>query len=254
MCTLIAFHRVWGDAPLVVAANRDERYDRPATGPRWTEAGALRALAPRDEVAGGTWMGANVAGMWIGITNRRGLRPPDPDRRSRGLLCLDLLGAPTAREAVAALERLEEPYNPFHVVCGDGEVLALIEYEEGRVEAQELSPGCHIVTNEPFEEASREPKTRRAWDLLPAAGLWPVKPGSAAPARLAETLGAILADHGVTGPDALCLHGGRYGTRSAAVWRIHPTAARDRRAFDVMYADGPPCATSFDPVASPETA
>lgn len=254
MCTLIAFHRVWVDAPLVVAANRDERYDRPATRPRWIQAGARMALAPRDEVAGGTWMGANVAGTWIGITNRHGPRPPDPDRRSRGLLCLDLLAAPTTHEVVAALERIEEPYNPFHVVCGTGEVMALIEYEEGRVQVRELGPGCHIVTNEPFEEALREPKARRAWDLLLAAGLWPVEPGTAAPPRLAETLGAILADHGTYGPDALCLHGGRYGTRSAAVWRIHPAAARDRRAFDVVYADGPPCATSFDPVAWSETA
>jgi uncharacterized protein with NRDE domain len=252
VCTLIAFHRVWRDAPLIVAANRDERYDRPATGPRWIEAGALMALAPRDEVAGGTWMGANTAGMWIGITNRRGPRPPDPDRRSRGLLCLDLLGEATARDVVAALERIEEPYNPFHVVCGDGEVMALIEYEEGRVQTRELGPGCHIVTNEPLEEAPREPKTRRAWTLLEAAGLWPAEGGAVAPGGLSQTLAAILADHGAYGPDALCLHGGRYGTRSAAVWRMHPAAARDRRAFDVVYADGPPCATSFEPVAWPE--
>jgi uncharacterized protein with NRDE domain len=254
VCTLIAFHRVWRDAPLVVAANRDERYDRPATGPRWIEAGALMALAPRDDVAGGTWMGANVAGMWIGITNRRGSRPPDPDRRSRGLLCLDLLREATARDVVAALERIEEPYNPFHVVCGDGEVMTLIEYEEGRVQARELSPGCHIVTNEPLEEAPREPKTRRAWALLEAAGLRPVESGVVAPAGLSQTLSAILADHGIRGPDALCLHGGRYGTRSAAVWRLHPATASAPRAFDMAYAEGPPCATPFEPVTWPETA
>ena len=40
MCLLIALSRVLADAPLLVAANRDELYDRPAgicwrAGPGW---------------------------------------------------------------------------------------------------------------------------------------------------------------------------------------------------------------------------
>ena len=38
MCTLIAFHRVWSDAPIVVAANRDEEYARRSLPPRWAYA------------------------------------------------------------------------------------------------------------------------------------------------------------------------------------------------------------------------
>jgi len=247
MCTLIAFHRVWEDAPLVVAANRDERYDRPATAPRWLE--DPPALAPRDDVAGGTWMGANLEGVWVGITNRRGASPPDPDRRSRGRLCLDLLRERSADAVIAALDRLEEPYNPFHVVCGDGRTLSLIEYEEGNVRPRALGPGCHIVSNEPFDATAEEPKVRRAWELLEKGGLWPVDVGGAAPAGVSKALAASLGDHGVRGPDALCLHGGRYGTRSAAVWRLHPPAAPgDPPAFGLIYADGPPCSTPFEPV------
>jgi len=206
------------------------------------------ALAPRDEVAGGTWMGANRAGVWVGITNRHGPKPPDPHRRSRGLLCLDLLRERSADGMVAALERLEEPFNPFHVVCGDGRALHLIEVEEGNVRPRELAPGCHIITNEPFDAAESEPKVQRARTLLEVAGLWPVEPGHAAPAGVIRALAAILADHGVRGPDALCLHGGRYGTRSAAVWRLPPPAPTQAAAFDVTYADGPPCSARFEQV------
>jgi uncharacterized protein with NRDE domain len=251
MCTLIALHQVWVDAPLVVATNRDEQYARPASGPRWLDRDPM-ALAPRDDAAGGTWMGANLSGLWVGITNRRGAAPDDPSRRSRGLLCLDLLGAPTGDAAVAALERISEPYNPFHLVCGDGEALYLVEYEAGRVATRALGQGCHIVTNQPFDAEEVEPKVRRAWALLEAAELWPVEPGGEAPGGLLDALGEILADHGVYGPDALCLHGGRYGTRSAAVWRIRPPfEPHERRGFDVIFADGPPCATPFEPVAWP---
>jgi uncharacterized protein with NRDE domain len=252
VCTLIAFHRVWKDVPLVIAANRDERYDRPASGPQWS--GDPLALAPRDEAAGGTWMGANMSGVWVGITNRRGVRPHDPTHRSRGLLCRELLRAPSADAVVHALERLGELYNPFHIVCGDGGALYLVEYEEGRAETRAMGTGCHVVTNEPFDAAAHEPKVIRAWTLLEAAGLWPADIGSDAPQGLFDALGAVLADHGAYGPDAICLHGGRYGTRSSAVWRIHhPFAPKERRAFEVVYADGPPCATPFEPVSWPES-
>ena len=69
MCTLIAFHHVWRNAPLVIACNRDEAYDRPASGPVWSAA-APAVLAPIDDRAGGTWMGASANGVWVGITNR----------------------------------------------------------------------------------------------------------------------------------------------------------------------------------------
>lgn len=249
MCTLIAFHRVWRDAPLFIATNRDERYDRPSGAPQWL--GDPPALAPRDQLAGGTWMGANRDGLWVGLTNRRASEPDDPARRSRGLLCLDLLRARSADEVVAALERLEEPYNPFHVVCADAGSLYLIEHEEGRSTTLALGPGCHIVTNEPLGVGD-EAKVRRAWSLLEGAGFWPAPAGGTAPQGFLGRLGEILADHGREGRDALCLHGGRHGTRSAAVWRLRPRrGANDPAAFDLLYADGPPCSTPLEAIPWP---
>ena len=47
MCTLIALHRCYPDASLVVAANRDEYLDRPAEGPALRALGDERATAQR---------------------------------------------------------------------------------------------------------------------------------------------------------------------------------------------------------------
>ena len=66
MCTLIVALRQHPEAPLVVAANRDERLDRAARSPLlWTE-GPVPFLAGRDEAAGGTWLGLNRAGCSSG--------------------------------------------------------------------------------------------------------------------------------------------------------------------------------------------
>jgi uncharacterized protein with NRDE domain len=69
--------RVWPEAPLVVAANRDEALDRPSGPPRRYPLGERSVLAPEDKVGGGTWLGVNDQGLFVGITNRFGL-PKDP--------------------------------------------------------------------------------------------------------------------------------------------------------------------------------
>ena len=71
MCTLIALHRCVPGSPLVVAANRDEFLARPAEGPalRMRENGPI--LAPLDVEAGGTWLGLNGRGVFVGLTNLR---------------------------------------------------------------------------------------------------------------------------------------------------------------------------------------
>jgi len=243
VCTLIALHRVWDDAPLVVATNRDEAYDRPSEGPAWRE-GDPPFVAPLDQRAGGTWMGANAVGVWVGVTNRHG-GEVDETRRSRGLVCRDALACRSAVEVVRRIESMEEPTNPFHLVAGDATSLWLVEYENGIVAARALEPGAHVVTNRPFDASRDERKVRRAWTLLEERGVSPVEPGGSAPEGLVHALAGILADHGTEGRDALCLHGGTYGTRSAAVWRIRPPGGAGPAPFDLAYADGPPCSTEF---------
>lgn len=244
MCTLIAFHAVWEDAPLVIAVNRDEAYDRPASPPAMVGSRPT-VLMPRDDEAGGTWMGANENGLWVGLTNRDGGRE-DPARRSRGLLCLDLLREPGPEAVVGRIQRLDRPYNPFNLMAGDATALWLVEHDGDRSTPRRLDSGIHLVTNRPFDETSREPKAGRAWRRLEEEGIWPERPGGPAPEVLEGRLEAVLGDHGVRGDDALCLHGGRYGTRSGAVWRIRSPGDSGPAAVELSYADGPPCSTRFE--------
>lgn len=159
MCTLIALHRCVPGAGLVVAANRDEYLDRASEGLqiRQTASGAM--LAPRDAVAGGTWLGLNSHGVFAALTNRRCLEP-DPERRSRGLLVTDALEARTAREAAAALGRLAgEAYNPFNFFVADGRQAFVAGYQDA-IRVREVGPGAHVVGNvDPDDRA--HPKVAR---------------------------------------------------------------------------------------------
>jgi len=163
MCTLIVLHRCVAGRPLVVAANRDEFFDRPA------EDMALRAsrtgpiLSPLDLEAGGTWLGLNQRGVFAGLTNLRPgpavtggsddsssqpvADPMGPDLKSRGDVVMAALEAESAANAVETLLKLEEAtYNPFQLLVADGQDAWLIVYRD-RPRAIELEPGPHIVGN-----------------------------------------------------------------------------------------------------------
>jgi uncharacterized protein with NRDE domain len=60
MCLVLFAYDPHGDIPLVVAANRDEFYARPASSAHfWADAPDV--LAGRDLSAGGTWLGSAAA-------------------------------------------------------------------------------------------------------------------------------------------------------------------------------------------------
>jgi len=148
MCTLIAFHRCFADAPLVVAANRDEFLERPTEGPALREASisssrrtgrsgrggasarATRVVAPRDLRAGGSWLGVNASGLFAAITNRR-CDSPDPSRRSRGWLVMEALAEPSAERAAERFARLPgDAYNPFNLFVADRESAHVVTYSD----------------------------------------------------------------------------------------------------------------------------
>ena len=90
MCTIIVRHRMDDWCSTIVASNRDEFYDRPASGP-----GVLRSrpltVGGRDEREGGTWFGLTREGLFVGLTNQRSFGTRDDSLRSRGGLVLDAL-------------------------------------------------------------------------------------------------------------------------------------------------------------------
>ncbi len=165
MCLVLIALNSHPDYALIVAANRDEFYDRP-TAPAgfWEDVPAV--LAGRDLKAGGTWLGIDRRGRFAAVTNyRQGRREPDAPR-SRGRLVSDFLTAdlgPAAHiERVAADAGL---YNGFNLIAGDAHELLYYSNREGRVRV--LAPGVYGLSNHLLDTAwPKVTSTKSALDAL----------------------------------------------------------------------------------------
>lgn len=145
MCLILLAWQAHPDYPLVVAANRDEFFTRPAAAAAWwPERPSI--FAGRDLEAGGTWLGVSRGGRFAGLTNFRDPQRQRDGRPSRGQLVTDFL---TGDESTAsALERLRVDgprYNAFNLLVCDGESLGIYESESGA--AHILQPGLYALSN-----------------------------------------------------------------------------------------------------------
>jgi uncharacterized protein with NRDE domain len=133
------------DYSLIVAANRDEFYDRPTT-PAAFWADAPSVLAGRDLKAGGTWLGIDRFGRFAAVTNYRQGQRESPAPRSRGRLVSDFLtGDIGALEHVERVRAETDLYNGFNLIAGDAGGLFHFSNREGRVRS--LAPGVYGLSN-----------------------------------------------------------------------------------------------------------
>jgi hypothetical protein len=170
MCSVLLLHRPGHPWPLLLAANRDERLDRPWSAPARHWPGRPGVFAGRDDSAGGSWMGLNDAGVLAAVLNRPGSLGPAPGKRSRGELPLLALEAATAGAAARRLAALDAGlWRPFNLVLADAEgAFFLRGLGHGRPEAQRLPPGLSMVTaHDPNDLAS--PRIARALPRFAAA-------------------------------------------------------------------------------------
>jgi uncharacterized protein with NRDE domain len=150
VCTIALIHRVRADEPLVVAANRDEFYARPATGPAVLD--AERGVVGGRDHKGGTWMGFTRGGLFVGLTNQRTAAEPPADARSRGEIVLEALRRGAARPAIEwASSQDPASFPPFNLVVGDGERLWVLYARPQGWEIVELAPGVHVLANDRLE-------------------------------------------------------------------------------------------------------
>src|SRR6187431_411276 len=92
MCTIALLIDVVAGAPIVLAANRDELYERPTRPPEILVA-SPRIAGGVDALSGGTWLAVRADGRFAAVTNQRVLARPPPGLRSRGLAVLGLAAA-----------------------------------------------------------------------------------------------------------------------------------------------------------------
>ena len=119
MCLIALAWQSYPDCPLIIAANRDEFFERATLPAQWW-ASDPRILAGQDLAAGGTWMGVTRDGRFAALTNVR-QSGTHPARRSRGELVAAWLGGRRDETAMTAAEiafRAGKEYGGFHLLLG----------------------------------------------------------------------------------------------------------------------------------------
>ena len=152
MCLIVFAWRAHPEFPLVVAANRDEFFDRPSAAAQWWDDGSQR-LAGRDLQAGGTWMGISRNGRFAALTNYRDPSEKKPDAPSRGALIAEfLVDATEPADYLAALMSAAPRYSGFNLLAaqiGAGEERNAMRVMSNRDQGgpRIVSPGIHALSN-----------------------------------------------------------------------------------------------------------
>lgn len=145
MClAVIALKQVAG-FPVIVAANRDEAYERPtAPAAPWPQDG--RIIGGRDLQAGGAWMAARADGRYALVTNVREPARHLRDAPSRGDLVRDfLLEDAPPRVYAERIAALGQSFNGFNLVVGSLEETWYCSNRGGP--PRRLADGIHAVSN-----------------------------------------------------------------------------------------------------------
>lgn len=145
MCLIVIAYRCHPGYQLLVAANRDEFYDRPtAAVAQWQEAPQL--IAGRDLKEGGTWFGITSTGRFAALTNYRDPSRLISDAPSRGSLVSDYLRSEQpARAYLAQLMQQADAYNGFNLLLYDAE--GLFYYANYAGSPRTLPPGLYGLSN-----------------------------------------------------------------------------------------------------------
>ncbi|MGD9945837.1 MAG: NRDE family protein [Burkholderiaceae bacterium] len=160
MC-LIAFDwRPGHDRPLVMAANRDESYERPTAAAGWWP-GASEVYGGRDLLAGGSWLAMDRGGRLAAVTNVREAQPV-LGRRSRGELVSGfLLGELDLHDYAQQVADAADDYSGFNLLLFEtrGEGRAFYVSNRAPVRLAPVPAGVHGLSNHLLD--TDWPKVRR---------------------------------------------------------------------------------------------
>ena len=143
-----------GASRLVVAANRDEFYARPAlSAHHWQDAHEI--FAGRDLQAGGTWLGVTTSGRFAAVTNFSEIPDGPEPPLSRGDLTARFLTG--EGDAMAYARDIDGSlYRGFSLLLFDGEALVLVSNRND--EPRFLAPGVHGLANTHLDTDDHWPK------------------------------------------------------------------------------------------------
>lgn len=147
MCLITFAYNAHPKYKLIVAANRDEFYERPTRRAKsWKDELLPEIIAGKDLEAGGTWMGISKKGDWGALTNYRDPSNINKAATSRGELVLNYLkGKLTPEEYLKLISPKSDQYNGFNILLGDKE--SLYHFSNHTLQVTKIKPGIHGVSN-----------------------------------------------------------------------------------------------------------
>ena len=192
MCLILFAHKVHPSYPLVLAANRDEKYVRAtAAAAFWNDHPQI--YGGRDLEKGGTWLGITREGRIAAVTNFRDGYAAKNGTRSRGVLVSNFLrGSQQAADYVRRACREAHAYNGFNLIAGDLDELYYVSNRGSHVAA--IAPGIHGLSNHLLN--TPWPKVERGKKILADLLRHETQ-------ELIDGLFAVLADRAIAPDDAL---------------------------------------------------
>ncbi len=249
MCTLVLAFQTHPEYPLIVAANREEFFDRPTSGCQILDAD-IGAVGGRDLRAGGTWMGVRRDGFFVALTNQRPEKPADGARSSRGELVMNLLRQ--GQGSRTYLETLDSgQYNPCNLVFGTAEAVHIAYIRDGRAQPElvDLTPGIHVLPNGRVNDLAF-PSVTRATGIYQefADREWPELSLGCQRLLADREAPKVVPDRGLPFPpdvireiSRICVRTPLFGTRSATIVALQKDAVAH-----YLYCDGPPDQNVFE--------
>lgn len=253
MCLIVFAWQAHPRYRLVLAANRDEFYQRPTLAlHRWAD--TPQVIAGRDLQGGGTWCGLSSSGRFAALTNIRAPQQHNPEARSRGELVSAFLqnDQMTPSDYAQQLSQQRLAYNGYNLLFGDAE--QLYYYHSVQAQAYTLKPGLYGLSNAALDQPW--PKVQRAKaglhnclqsaELDPEALLALLADAHPAPDTELPSTGVTLEWERKLSP--IFIPGPDYGTRASTVWLLEHSGRvqvwergfpeRETRYMEWQRADG----------------
>lgn len=144
MCSIFIAYKSHLKYRLIVAANRDEFYERPtAKAAYWDDNREI--LAGRDLKFGGTWLGVSTNGKFAAVTNYRDVTERNR-KLSRGHLVSNFLNSDASPQSyLESIQKIACNYNGFNLLAGDTDSLCYFSNREQKIKL--LNAGIYGLSN-----------------------------------------------------------------------------------------------------------
>jgi len=136
---------------LILAANRDEFYERPSAAANYLDSNAnvLCGLDLEEDVSGGTWLGVTRTGKFAFLTNIL-KSSVDSSKPPRGTIVRSYLESDLRPEKYVQQKLVGVPFRPYNFVAGqlmtDSDSIELRYYGTEQCQPVKLQDGFHTVT------------------------------------------------------------------------------------------------------------